>query len=351
MYSKQLVSIIVPVYNAEKYIPNCVNSILNQSYKDLELILVNDGSTDQSGEICEELARKDSRVKVFHQANSGPSAARNFGIGLAAGEFLQFVDSDDFIESNMTERLVKAMDNHNDLVICGYQKILKRGSQIISSKVFRIEQAGEYELEEFLQNFSELYQDYYIHFNWNKLYRTQILKEAALSFDRKVNWGEDLLFNLQYIEKCKRICISQDTPYYYIDSNSSSITSQFRSDLFENMQMMQGTTREFLRRNQAYTGKNKEIFEQFYTSRIVTCFWNLFNPKSGLTPQHIRSHLKKIMQDERVTGSLDFFHAGNMDKKLIGAFIKRKSVDMLYLYFSVKRFVRQLTVHKEKKWV
>ncbi|TWT09286.1 glycosyltransferase [Planomicrobium sp. CPCC 101079] len=351
MKSKKLVSIIVPVYNAENYLGNCIESILNQSYKEIELILVNDGSTDQSGELCEGYARKDKRVKVIHQTNSGPSAARNKGIGLAAGEFIQFADSDDFIDSNMTQGLVKTMGDHNQLVICGYKKILKRDGQIISSKIFQIGRTGEYELEGFLKHFGELYQDYFIHFNWNKLYSRAVIKDASIAFDTKVNWGEDLLFNLQYLENCKRISLSHEIPYSYIDSNNASITSQFRTDLFDNMQMMQGTTREFLKKNNAYSGKNKELFEQFYTSRVVTCFWNLFNPKSGLSPQLIKTHLKKIMQDERVINSLDFFLSGDMDKKLIGTFIKGKSVDLLYAYFSVKRFVWQKTVYKEKKWV
>ncbi|TWT25970.1 glycosyltransferase family 2 protein [Planomicrobium sp. CPCC 101110] len=351
MKSKKLVSIIVPVYNAEIYLANCIDSIRSQSYRDIELILVNDGSTDQSGELCEGYAQIDERVKVVHQANSGPSAARNKGIAAATGDFIQFVDSDDFIESDMTEELVKTMGDRNQLVLCGYKKILKRDGVVISSKVFSIAKAGEYELEEFLKHFGELYQDYYIHFNWNKLYSRAVIKKAALAFDTKVNWGEDLLFNLKYLENCERVSLSPRTPYSYIDSNSSSITSQFRADLFDNMQMMQGTTREFLKRNNAYSGKNKELFEQFYTSRVVTCFWNLFNPKSGLSPQLIKTHLKKIMQDERVTSSLDFFLSGGMDKKLIGTFIKGKSVELLYAYFSVKRFVWQVTVHKEKKWV
>src|SRR5699024_896925 len=120
MKQNNLVSVIVPVYNAEPYLYKCVNSILNQTFDQVEIILINDGSTDNSVEICHTLATNDSRINVINQHNQGPSAARNRGIEEASGEFIQFVDADDVIEETMTEKLVEAIGIINDLVLCGY---------------------------------------------------------------------------------------------------------------------------------------------------------------------------------------------------------------------------------------
>lgn len=134
MNSKNLVSVIVPVYNAEHFIEKCIHSILNQSYKNIELILVNDGSTDNSVKICDSFAKIDNRIKLIHQANSGPSVARNNGIYNAKGKYIQFIDADDYIEENMIETLVNEMEKGLDIVICGYKRIFKEENKITSTK-------------------------------------------------------------------------------------------------------------------------------------------------------------------------------------------------------------------------
>ena len=116
------VSVIIPIYNSEKYLHECLDSVINQTYKDIEIILVDDGSTDKSSSICDEYAKKDERIKVFHTSNNGPSHARNIGIDNATGEYIVFQDSDDYIELNMIEDTVKeALKSDSDLVISGHK--------------------------------------------------------------------------------------------------------------------------------------------------------------------------------------------------------------------------------------
>jgi len=345
------VSLIVPVYNASRYLQKSINSMIHQTYPNIELLLINDGSTDNSGDICECFAKQDERIKVIHQKNAGPSAARNRGIKEASGDYIQFADSDDYLDLHMTEQLVKAMEDDTQLAICGYQKILTRGDHLIKSEVYRLPKKGRLAKEQFLACFGELYQYYFIHFNWNKLYEARVIKESGLLFDLEVNWGEDLLYNLRYIEKCRTIRLVSDPLYYYVDSNASSITSQFRVDLYNNMQMMQGAVKEFLQTNNAYAGKNKLLFENFYTSRVMTCFWNLFHPASTLTPELRRKHIGEIIHNEWLHERDSYFRAGNLEKKLIGSLIKRQSAEMLYRYFSLKCFVKRRVLPKEKKWV
>ena len=119
-----MISVIVPVYNTEKFLKNCISSIANQTYKDLEIILVNDGSTDNSGKICDDFAQKDSRIKVIHQSNKGVGAARNAGLDVAKGAYIGFVDSDDILRPDMYEFLLNNLIVHNaDISVCGVQKI------------------------------------------------------------------------------------------------------------------------------------------------------------------------------------------------------------------------------------
>jgi glycosyltransferase involved in cell wall biosynthesis len=347
----KLVSIIVPVYNAEKYLEQCLDSILNQTYSQIELILINDGSTDRSGEICDAYERKDPRVKVIHQSNAGPSVARNRGIGAATGDYIQFVDADDRIASHMTEVLVEKLSDAFQLVICGYELVTKEEDRVISSKNFSFYKPGPYSKEDFLAHFGEIYQDYYIHYNWNKLYIAELIQKNGIRFDEDVIRGEDLIFNLQYLDHCRKISIISDFLYLYTNSNDGSITSTFRANLFENQQLLLETTREFLRRNGAYAGANKDLIEKFYTVRIGACFSNLFHPNSTLTRKETAAHIREIMEDQRVNQSIAYFEKGDLEKRRIGKWIKKRAVNQLYLYYYVKSQMKKRFGPKSEKWI
>ena len=127
-----VISVIVPVYKVEQYLPQCIESIINQTYRNLEIILIDDGSPDNCGKICEEYAQKDKRIKVFHKKNGGLSDARNYGIARASGEYLAFVDSDDWIEPDMYEVLVNWIEDHQtDIVSCGFFLSFRNGRLLI----------------------------------------------------------------------------------------------------------------------------------------------------------------------------------------------------------------------------
>lgn len=354
MGAAKLVSIIVPVYNSISYLDNCLTSILNQTYKDIEVILIDDGSTDGSGSLCDMYMEKDNRIKVIHQENSGPSSARNAGIQAASGEYLQFVDGDDTIDPDMTKTLVASIADGHQLVICGYKNMVKCNNQWVSDEVFRFNKPGSFEKKEFLEMFGELYRDYYIHFNWNKLYITSIIRDHTLQFDGDIIRGEDMLFNLKYLEKCSRIKIIEQAFYNYMTSNNESITSTFRPDLFENQQLLFQRTREFLWRNQAYTPENGELVETFYTTRIVACFSNLFHPKSNMSARQIQKQILIIMWDKCVNEQLRYFMQGNLEKRLIGYLLAYQQADLIYWYFKIRSLIRKILNGinpKSQKWI
>ena len=220
------VSIIVPVYQAEQTLRRCVDSILHQEYTDFELILADDGSTDRSGQICEDYASQDSRVRVLHQANSGVSAARNAAMDLACGRYLQFLDSDDWITPDATKLLVRtAQTDQCDLVIADFYRVV--GDRV--SPKGGIEEDGILTRETFAAHMMENPADFYYGVLWNKLYRREIVEAHHLRMDTGISWCEDFIFNLEYILRAETFAALRAPIYYYVKTKGSLVsqTSSF----------------------------------------------------------------------------------------------------------------------------
>lgn len=213
-----MISIIVPVYNLEEYLPKCLESIVNQTYGDLQIILVDDGSTDSSGKICDDFAAEDSRITVIHKTNGGVSAARNDGLAIAEGEYVGFVDGDDIIAPDMYGVLLeKAEGSHADLTVCSYvtrtpaADIRKTADSFYTSD-FRAEP----------ERFLYLYNNYLLNALWNKLFRRELIKSG---FPVGVKMGEDLMFILRYMDGCKSVCMTDRCLYEYVIRGNSATSS------------------------------------------------------------------------------------------------------------------------------
>lgn len=217
------VSIIVPVYNCEDYIEEAVQSVLDQTCPDWELILVNDGSADHSGEICRKYASRDSRITYMEQENKGVSAARNAGIGKAVGKHILFLDGDDKLYPNAVETLLNSADDV-DLVVFGIQQ---SGGRVICS----VDEEKCYEnVADSARDIGRIYVNSFYKSPCNKFY----LRERVTSlFDESCAHGEDLLFNLGYYENCGRIRAIPQLLYYYRESMAGSLTKQFHADTDE----------------------------------------------------------------------------------------------------------------------
>ncbi len=218
---KPQVSIIVPVYNAEKYIGRCVESILGQEFRDFELILINDGSRDGSKEILDAFEARDKRVVVKHNPNQGVSATRNEGIAMARGEFIQFLDADDWLSPQATKLLVRtAADKNADLVIADFYRVvgdrIAPKGDIDTDEVMTVQEFGDYLMENPA--------DFYYGVVWNKLYRTDIIRKYNLGMDPQVSFCEDFIFNLEYVTHCERIAALPVPVYYYVKTEGSLVT-------------------------------------------------------------------------------------------------------------------------------
>lgn len=199
MADGNLVSIIIPVYNAEKTIQKTIISVAGQSYENIEIILVDDGSKDNSGVLCDQLASQDIRIKVIHIDNKGVSNARNVGLLNALGEFVAFVDADDLIDSDMISVFFKSMiDNSVDLVIAPFKRLMTISNSIVECNM---NYSGLYDKYEFTKS---VISDYYFGYSrnkfmgscWGKLFRRKILKDKRIVFDTNLHYSEDNLFIL-----------------------------------------------------------------------------------------------------------------------------------------------------------
>lgn len=209
--SNSLISIIVPVYNSEKYINKCIDSILNQTYTNWELLLINDGSTDKSLKICQEYSLNDTRIKVYDKINGGVSSARNLGIENAQGEWITFIDSDDWVENNYLSNF----SQEYDMSLQGYY-----------SGLYKV----EYQESIILQNPGAVYLSKpYVYGPYCKLFKTDLIKNKNIKFDIELSYGEDLLFLMQYIQYCKTMSVSENCGYHYTMDNINSLTKKKRS--------------------------------------------------------------------------------------------------------------------------
>ena len=216
-----LVSIIVPVYNVENYLDKCLDSIINQTYQNIEIILVDDGSKDMSGLICDEYAAKDSRIKVIHKENGGVSSARNRGITIATGEWVLFADSDDIIPNDALSYYAKIVSTTNvDMILGGYVECDEDGKIIGSNhKQFEKQLSMLESLKLFYKSDTILFQGYV----WNRLMKLSIIQENHLKYNESIYFKEDGLFAVQYMVNCSLPCYysSKILYHYYIHDNSS----------------------------------------------------------------------------------------------------------------------------------
>lgn len=233
---KPKVSIIVPVYNAERYIDKCITSILNSTLKEIEVILINDGSKDNSEKIIDEYAQKDLRVKTIHQENRGPAAARNSGIKAARGKYIGFVDSDDTIESTMFYKLYNlAIKNNTQVAMCGYNEININDNKSVKVTT-RLDNRRKYINKEIKESIIKTFTkdpNYGFFSLWNKIYLREWLLNTGMLMDEKRFHGEDWLFNINVFLNLDSFICTDEVLYNYIRVNNESLMVKYRENQFD----------------------------------------------------------------------------------------------------------------------
>ncbi|MCD8014265.1 MAG: glycosyltransferase [Lachnospiraceae bacterium] len=337
-----LVSMIVPIYNAEEYIGRCVDSILNQEYQNLEILLIDDGSSDGTAQLLDAYAKKDGRIRVIHQENAGVSASRNHGLDLARGEYIQFADSDDWLTPDSTKLLVRpAMEKDCDLVIGDFYRVNGK----------RLSQKGDIDADhvmdrrEFASYMIENPADYYYGVLWNKLFRRSIIEEHQIRMDVEIDWCEDFLFNLEYIRYAETIFAIQ-VPVYYYKKRKDSLVSQGVS--ISNTVKMKSSVFDY------YNDFYRDVYEEDYAEvkqkvrmfLISTAMDGLVMPTvvpgtTKLGAERLKLAGQSIEETQGILADLYYvrklleYHLG------LGAMLKKITLDealLLLLFQSVRRF-------------
>ena len=325
-----MVSVIVPIYNAEKYLNECISSILSQSYKDFELILIDDGSTDKSQNICNEFAKKDLRITVVHQGNSGVSAARNNGLKNAKGEFVAFVDSDDYVEKNWLELLVKAITTEEaDIAVCGMkidkqERILSKSSEAKENILLDLQKCG------------------LMYSTFNKLYRRNLIHS---DFTDGLKFGEDLLFNLEYFKNIKTIAIVSQALCFYRKDNPMSATANFREDKFKDILYLYKKTHNFCE-TIADSNIRKKMLRKFNALHV----WDYLGNLQRLVESKKKSYRENYKYFKLILSDIDdkkflkegFYAFTSFNKKIIAYFAYKGLINMLLISFKMKFIVKKI---------
>ena len=315
-------SIIVPVYNVEKYIDRCVESILNQEEKDFELILIDDGSTDTSGLLCDKYAEIDNRVKVIHKKNEGVSVARNIGIELASGTHLGFVDSDDWIDKTMYLDMLKVAQNLKcDIVMCDAITVydneetqIDTFESIKCNTFFNKEDIKPEILKEIAGS------------TWRCIYASKIIKENNIRFPINLKLSEDRIFNLYSIGNSKKIFYIKNTYYRRFMRKGSAVTKYY-PDLNIMVKLYTDKVKELLRLYwtpvEPYLNEYKK---QFFIS-YLTVVYNLFHEECKLSIYEKYIQIKEFINEKEVVEILETLEIGDFKLKLL----KKKKVFLLMI--------------------
>lgn len=309
-----MISVIVPIYNVEEYLPACIESILNQTYKDLEILLIDDGSTDNSGKICDEYAKLDNRCIVIHQSNKGISEARNTGLDNAKGEYISFIDGDDYIHPQMLEILYEALlKGDYDFSMALYKEVYaKEKIQLISSYSFN--EICQDQLIYGLYNSSNknnIYKEINFHVVWNKLYRRELIYNTYFISTS----AEDTVFNTSVYLKCKKVIVINKVLYYWIQRNTS-ITHQVINLTFIN---------RILSYNQCLNNTPSQYPQ--YRGAIIEKMYKVF--------LYVRLHAKNTPYNTQAISLINKIHKENKKEFIHNHYInyKYKIVLLTFLQF------------------
>lgn len=325
-----MISVIIPVFNVAEYLSRCMASIISQSFQDWECILIDDGSTDGSGILCDRWAEKDPRITVLHQQNAGVSSARNRGINLAKGEYIAFVDSDDTLEPSYLSMLFNAVSAlRADLIVCGMETIYQDGSMKVSSPTT----SGFFTLDSnHISDLLDLERATLLYGPVVKLFRKRIITDQHLLFDETQDYGEDLLFNLSYLRFSGSIVRVPQALYHYY-RRENTLSTVFRTDCFK----VDYNQWKALRSFHEETGLMNEEVMRYLSQRL----WGIIYDALFAFPKHpdaSLSYLKRVLSVPEIDTLCqyeDVFRCASWIKRRI---LRRKAI---WFYFFFKGFYKQ----------
>ena len=334
-------SVIMPIYNAEKTLRRAIESMIGQTYQDWELILIDDGSTDASSKICDEYAEKYDKVSVTHQENFGVSIARNNGLKKASGIYIAFLDSDDYIDSSTYEKMmIDARTSRADMVMCGYYREFYEDNVLKVTQTINANNIQIQSIESFLQNFNELYQKNYINVIWNKLYKKEIIMLNNIEFQSNVSIGEDLIFNIDYLKQSINIYINNQPLYHYVNNNKCITLSKVVDNY------------TFLNITAQYLYVRKFIYDELESDHLLidadifikNIFFTLeqYTITSEYNKYDFRIILKELLKNDTLIEACKRSSSHKLELRLYRQAIKLRSITVIRFIIYIRRYLKQV---------
>ena len=333
------VSIIMPVYKVEEYVGKAIESIQAQTLTDWEFLIVDDGTPDRSGEICDEYAAKDERIRVIHKENGGAPSARNLAIDMAKGEYLYFLDSDDWAEPTMLEEMYHLAKRDNaQLVVAGFYIDTYIGNGEYMTDDYVVEDAVYSSREEFRRNAYKLFDKNLLYTPWNKLFEAKYIMENNLRFP--TTFWDDFPFNLSIVRDVERVTVTSGQYYHFLRARTESETAAYRPGMSEKREEEHGWMQELYRYWKVADHASTEMVARRYVERFIGCVENVTNPKSGMSEKEKRQEIRKMLENPRLDKSLKIARPRSGYMKIMLLPIKWKSTLLTYLEAKVITLVK-----------
>ena len=336
------VSLVVPVYNAEKYLAKSIESMLSQSLKEMELILVNDGSKDNSLAICEEYAKKDSRITVINKKNEGACIARNTGIARAKGKYIQLADADDYIDNNMLEEQYNLAEKTNaEVVMCGMKfDVHQKDGQVVISEAHYKDMVLSSQ-EEIKPIFMDLFDNLLFNYTHNKLYNAEFLKKNNLKFIDWLPLDQDTNFNIDVFKVLNKLTISSKAYYHYVKTFEETIVTRYCANKFKVRTFRYDRLKELLEAWGIYNNENKKKLASMYIHHVIECFEIYNHKKCDLNTKEKKQEIEKILNTKQVKDSLEILDRANSSyTNMVFKALKAGSVNRIYALCKVKKFLQ-----------
>lgn len=333
------ISVIMPVYKVEDYVAKAIESILAQTFTDFEFLIVDDGTPDKSGEICDAYAAKDPRIHVIHKENGGAPSARNTAIDLAKGKYVYFLDSDDWAEPQMLSDMYDmAEKNQAQLVVCGFYIDTYYGKEHLSEKIC-VDDKVFTDAKSFREESYRYFDRNMLYTPWNKLYRMDVIRENQLYFPKTL-W-DDFPFNLSYMDYVDHVVISTNAYYHFIRARAESETSAYRSDMYDKREEEQGWMEDIYRKWGVTNAGTKEMVARRYIERMVGCIANVTSSSCSLSAKQQREEIKRMLHNPRVDEALKVAKPRSGYMKLMLVPIRWKNTFLTWLESVVITFVKE----------
>lgn len=336
------VSVIMPVYNVEQYISQAIESVLNQTYKNFELIVVDDGSPDRSGEIAEAYARKNAAVRVIHKKNGGLSDARNAGTIMATGKYIVFIDSDDYMEANLLESTVCAAEEQKaDVVMFGYfiERINAEEEIVEREPIYYPYESTDLKNIQIDSNLVQM-----VGYAWNKVYRSQLLKQNNLMFTKGLSVVEDIVFNSAVFTKLQKLIIVDKPLYHYTHRERKTLVNMFHKDVFMLHKVGIASRKKLFEALGIKQNMINEFISLGHLSGIRYCCANLFYYKNELKSKEKYNYIKLMLNDQLTKQLIEKFRCRNKSDLIIKYIVKYRMSSLLFMLYSVN------ARKKLKKW-